>query len=145
MDIFIGLTIVALVLIGAYVATHHRPPATPSAKDLADTVASSAEASWEALKRDLPAIVSAETAQLKRDLATMEARARDAEAKLVAEGEARLAALSAVKDQIAEVIAGIGAQPASILAGPAVAATQAKDAATVLAFANEIFPTPQAS
>jgi hypothetical protein len=43
------------------------------------------------------------------------------------------------------VIAGIGAQPASALAAPAVAATEAKDAAAVLAFANEISPTSPTS
>jgi hypothetical protein len=145
MDILIGLVIVALVLLGAYVVTHHKPPATPSGKDLANTLASSAEASWEALKRDLPGIISAENAQLRRDLAEMSARAEDAEAKLVAEGHARLAALAAVRDQVAAVIAGIGAQPASALAAPVVAATQVRDAAAVLAFAHEISPTPQAS
>jgi hypothetical protein len=143
MDIFIGLLIVALVLVGTYVATHHAAPATPSAKDLATTLASSAEASWAALKRDLPAIVSAENAQLKADLTKMEARAREAEAKVVAEGQARLAALAAVKDQVTAVISSIGAQPASTLAAPVVAATQAEDAATVLAFAHEISPASQ--
>jgi hypothetical protein len=145
MDILIGLAIVALVVIGAYVATHHAPPATPSAKDLVNTLASSADASWTALKRDLPALVSAENAQLKADLAGMEDRAKQAEAKLVVEAQARLSALAAVKDQVTAVIAGIGAQPASALAAPLVAAAQAKDAATVLAFVNEISPTSPTS
>jgi len=145
MDILIGLIILSLVLIASYVATHHAAPSTPNAKDLARTLASSADAAWTAVKRDLPAIVSAENAQLKADLAHMEARAQEAEAKLETEAHARLAALAAVKDQVTAVIAGIGARPASALAAPLVAATQAKDAAAVLAFANEISTTSRTS
>lgn len=143
MDIIIGLIIVAILALGVYAVTHHKPPTTPAGADLANVVSSAAADSWEALKRDLPAIVSADIALLQTNLADMEARALAAEAKWAAEVEASGGRLEAVKAEVAAVIARIGAQPASAVPVAAVAAAQAQDAADVRALATEFTPASQ--
>lgn len=147
MDIFgIGLGVVFLVIIGLvlYVAKH--PPLTAQAngKDLANTVAAAGADAWEAVKRDLPTIVSAEVAQLRADKAALITRAEAAESALAAEVQASAARLAAVQSQVGALIAGIGALPANAVPIAAVEAAQAADAARVTAFAAEISPAQPA-
>lgn len=103
-SILIGLAIVAIVVIVAYLATHHKIPTTPAGADLANTIANAASESWEALKRDLPGIVSAELAQAKTDLAAALDRARAAEANLAATIEAHNADKAAVAARVAAAV-----------------------------------------
>lgn len=142
MDILIGLAILAAILLGGYVLTHHKPPKTASGKDLADTLSASATDAWEAVKRDLPNLVSSEVADLKDELAHWKALALKAQSDFVAEKQASEARLAAVQAQISALISGIGAQSASALVAPAVAAAQAEDAAAVTALAAQIQPKP---
>lgn len=141
MDIIIGLGILLAILGGGYVLTHHKPPTTATGKDLANTLAMSAADAWEAVKRDLPEIVSAEVAKLKADYAAALQRAQTAEADLATEKQASHTRLAAVQAQVGAVISGISSQPASTLVAPAVAAAQAEDAAAVQALAAQINPT----
>ena len=46
-DVLIGLAILAVLGIIAYLVTHHKAPATPSGVDLANTLANATSASWE--------------------------------------------------------------------------------------------------
>lgn len=140
MDILIGLAIVAVIGLVVYVATHHKPPATVSGADLANTLAQAGSDSWEAIRRDLPSIVSAELAQSKVDIANMEARAHQAEAQLAAEIAASGARLEAVKAQVGSVIAGIGSLPASAVPVAAVQAAQADDLSAVKAATAALSP-----
>lgn len=137
----LGLVILAIIVIVGYLAIHHvKQPAPPAAKDLAATLAASATDTWEALKRDLPAIVSAENASLRQALADMEARAVQAEQKVAAEQQASIGRLEAVKAQVGSVIAGIGVLPASAVPVAAVAAAQADDVAAVRAATASLSP-----
>lgn len=132
-DILIGLGILAIMGIIAYLVTHHKAPVTPSGADLANTIGQAASDSWEAVKRDLPSIVSAEVAQLRADKAALTTRAEQAEAALAAEITASGARLDAVKAQVGSMIAGIGSLPASAVPVAAVVAAQADDLAAVQA------------
>lgn len=144
LGIIIGLVLLAIVAAVVWVAKHPPTHAAPAAKDLSDTIAAAASESWSALKADLPSIISAEVAQLQVDKAALIKRAEAAEASLAAEVQASAVRLEAVKAQVGSVIAGIASQPASTLVGPTVAATQAADAARVVAFADQISPAPPA-
>lgn len=105
-SIALGVAIVAIIVIVVYLATHqHKVPATPAGTDLANTIANAASESWEALKRDLPEIVSAELAQVKIDLAAALDRARAAEANLAATIEAHNADKAAVAARVAAAVA----------------------------------------
>lgn len=138
MDIFIGLVILAVIVGLGYVITHHKPPTTPAAADLANTVSAAATDAWEAVKRDLPSIVSAEVAQLRADKAALTTRAEQAEAALAAEVTASGQRLEAVKAQVGSFIAGIGALPASAVPVAAVEAAKAEDLAAVRAATAQI-------
>jgi hypothetical protein len=144
LDIIIGAVVVAVVCVIAYLATHRVPAAAvPNARNLSDTLAAAAAESWSALKADLPAIVSAEVAQLKADLAAALRRAQTAEADLAASIAAHNASLASVAARVAAAVTGSPELPPSPIA-PAVAAAKAEDAAQVLAFADKITPAPQA-
>lgn len=137
-----GLGAAVLVIIGlvVYVAKHPAQVAQANAKDLANTVAAAGSDAWEAVKRDLPAIISAENAQLKTDLANAKAYGAEMEAKLGAEVQASETRLAAVQAQVGQIIAGISSQPASTLVAPAVAAAQAEDVAAVKAATVALSP-----
>jgi hypothetical protein len=122
MDILIGLAVVALIALGAYVITHHKSPATPAAKDLATTLSVSTAEAWEAVKRDLPEIVSAEVAQLKADLSQALERAQTAEATLAAAEQAHAASLAAVASRVAAAVVASPELPPSPPVDPAEAA-----------------------
>ena len=138
--IWIGLLLLAIIGLVAWVAKHPPQAAQPNAKDLAATLSAGASETWEALKRDLPEIVSAEVAQLRNALAQAQADAASWKAKLIAEQNASAARLEAVKAQVGSVISGISAQPTSALVAPAVAAAQAEDVAAVRAATAAISP-----
>ena len=97
--------------------THHKAPATPSGVDLANTLANATSASWEAVKRDLPTIISADLAQAKADLAAAVKRAETAEQALAASQAAHEASLATVA---ARVSAAVQASP-ELTAKPSVA------------------------
>jgi hypothetical protein len=137
MSIGLGLAIVSVVVIVVYLATHHRQPMTPAGADLANVVSEATSSSWEALKRDLPSIVSAENAQLKADLAA----ANEQVAGLAAKLEATIAAHNADKAAVAaRVSAAVTASPelppSPVL--PAVAVARAEDLAAVRAATAQI-------
>lgn len=136
-----GLIILTIIGIVGYLALHHAPPvAQPNAKDLSGTLAAAGTTAWEAIKRDLPSIVSAEVAQLRADKAALTTRAEQAEAALATEIAASGARLEAVKAQVGSVIAGIGSLPASAVPVAAVAAAQADDLAAVVAARTALSP-----
>jgi len=139
MDILIGLIIVALLGLGAYVVTHHKAPQTPAGADLANTLAAASSDAWKAVKRDLPIIVSAELAQTKAALSAALDRAQAAESKLAAAIEAHNASLAAVAARVAAAVTSDPALSPPPVA-PAVTAAQAEDAAAVRELAAEIQP-----
>jgi hypothetical protein len=139
-DILIGLGVLAFGGGAWWIYKHPPLHMQPKVSDLASTLAVSAADAWEAIKRDLPEIVSAEISQLKAELAATETRAQKAEAALQAELSASQIRLAAVQQQVADVIAGINAKPATDLVAPAVAAAQAEDAAAVQALAAQLNP-----
>jgi hypothetical protein len=137
MDILIGIMILALIVGLGYVVTHHKPPTTPSGADLANTVSNAATASWDALKRDLPAIVSAELAQAKADLASAKEYAAGLEQKLAATVAAHNADKAAVAARVAAAVTASPELPPSPVV-PAVAAARAEDLAAVRAATAQI-------
>lgn len=137
LDIVVGLSLLGLILLGAYVVTHHKPPVTPAGADLANTIGQASTDAWEAVKRDLPSIVSAELAQTKAALAAALQDAQDARNKLAAAIAAHNADKAAVAARVAAAVTASPELPISPVA-PAVAAAQAADAAKVEAFADKL-------
>jgi len=130
MDIFIGLVVLALIIGGGYVITHHKAPATPSPASLANTVAEAAAASWSALKADLPEMISTENAQLKADMAALRAALQAAQDKLAADKAAHDAAMAGVAARVAAAVTASPELPPSPVL-PQVAAAQAEDTAAI--------------
>jgi len=141
MDSIIGLIIVALLGLGAYVVTHHKAPKTAAGADLANAVSAASSEAWEAVKRDLPEIVSAELAQAKADLASAKEYAAGLEAKLAATIAKHNADKAAVAARVAAAVQASPELPVSPVA-PAVAAAQADDLATVRSAIAQITPLP---
>lgn len=142
LDIIIGLALLLVIVAVVYVAKHQPPTAAAPTKALGDTLAAAASESWEAVKADLPAIISAEVAQLRADRADLLKQLDDAKAALAAEVQASEARLAAVADQVSTVVAGITGKPVSALVAPAVAAAQAEDVAAVNAVTASLSPAP---
>jgi hypothetical protein len=140
MDILIGIIVLALILGVGYVVTHHKPPATVAGADLANTVSAAASDAWEAVKRDLPSIVSADLAQAKADLASALQDAQALRDRLAATIAAHAADKAAVAARVAAAVTASPELPPSTLA-PAV---EAQDAARVVAFADQINPAQSA-
>jgi hypothetical protein len=136
-DILIGLVILGLLALGAYVVTHHKAPASPSGKDLAATLAQSGADAWEAVKRDLPSIVSDELAQTKAALSTALQDAQALRERLSATIAAHNADKAAVAARVAAAVTASPELPPSPVS-PAVAAAQAEDVAAVRAATTQI-------
>lgn len=141
LDIGIGLIILAGIALVAWLVTRHHTPTTPSGADLANTLSAAASDSWEALKRDLPSIVSAELAQAKAALYAAQQEAAGWKAKLEAAIDAHDAALAAVAARVSAAVTASPELPPSPVT-PAVAAAQAEDVAAVHQLATELSPTP---
>jgi hypothetical protein len=132
MDILIGLAILASLVGAGYVYTHRKPATATSPANLAQVVSDAAGASWDALKADLPAMVSSEIAQLRADKAALTDALGAANAKIAADKTAHDAALSSVAARVAAAVTAAPELPPSPVI-PAVAAAQADDLAAVTA------------
>lgn len=139
-DIFIALAILAAIAAVVYAVKHHKPPATPAGADLANTVVGAVGDSWDALKRDLPEIVSAELAQAKADLAAARQEAAGLAAKLAATVAAHNASLASVAARVSAAVTSAPELPPASLA----AAVEAQLARRVDAYAEQISPAHSA-
>lgn len=110
-DIAIGLGVVGLLVGGGYVITHHKPAPTVSGKDLAATISADSLDVWEAIKRDLPEIVSAQVASLQDDLGKAQKDAADAKAALAASVAAHEADIASVAQRVSAALSA-GPPPA---------------------------------
>lgn len=105
MDFLVAAVIIAAIVAVWWAVTHHKPLVTPSGKDLANTLANATSESWEAVKRDLPTLISADLAQAKADLAAALKRAETAEQALASNQAAHEATLAAVASRVAAAVA----------------------------------------
>ena len=103
-DIIIGLVLLAVIVGIGYVVTHHKPAATTSPANLAQVVSDAAGSSWEALKADLPAMISSELAQLKADKAALTDALTAANAKIEANKKLHEAALASVAARVSAAV-----------------------------------------
>ena len=118
--------LVAAMIIGAIVAiwygvTHHKPPVTPSPKDLTNTVTAGLADAWATVKADLPGIISAEVAQLRIDNAALQAAVAAGEAKYAAAEKAHNDALAQVAARVSAAVAAspeLPSQPAVMVPAP---------------------------
>lgn len=136
-DILIGLVLLGAIVGIVWVVTHHKPPTTPSGKDLANTLSADSLDIWDAIKRDMPQIVSAEVAKLKADLATALQRAQAAEKALAEAQASHAASLAAVAARVVTAITSSPELPPSAVS-PEAAAVQMADTAKVQALANDL-------
>lgn len=118
MDIVIGLAILAALVGAVYAYTHRKPAATVSPANLAQVVSDAAGASWEALRADLPAMVSSEIAQLRADKAALADALSAANAKIAADKAAHDAALSSVAARVAAAVTSSPELPQGAAAAP---------------------------
>lgn len=139
MDIVIGLVVIGVIVGIVWIARHPPQAAGPKTADLANVLGAASSEAWEAVKRDLPGIVSAEVTQLRADLAAALERARKAETDLAAQIKAHNDALASVAARVVAVVTSAPELPPSPTP-PAVAAAQAADAARVSTFADTITP-----
>lgn len=105
-DVFIGFGLVGAVALIWYLIKHHTPTPTVAPAAIANTLSAGIADSWETLKADLPAMVSAEVQRLTADLEAALKRAQMAEAQLVADAAAHKAALAAVANRVSAAVTG---------------------------------------
>ncbi len=117
LDILIGLLVIAAIVIGGYVLTHHKAPAVPSPASLATTLSTTVQDSWATVKEDLPGLVSSRVAELEAALAVALKRADDAEAQIAVEQKAKATAMAAM-DQVKAAVATVGATPVTAPVAP---------------------------
>lgn len=116
LDIFIGLVILALIIGGGYLITHHKAPVTPAPASLANTLSASVADAWAQVKADLPEIVSTEIAQLKADITEVRAALKAAQDKAAADKSAHDAQIAGVAARVsAAVTASPELPPSSVL------------------------------
>lgn len=133
-----GLGAALLLIIGlvVYVAKHPPQAAGTNTKDLANTLAAAGTTTWDALKADLPEIISAELADARKALSAALADAAAAKAQFATQTATWEAHIKMLEAQVGQFLHA----PPSALLAPAVAAAHAEDTAAVKAATVALSP-----
>lgn len=125
-SVLLGLALVGAIVFIGYLAKHHPTTTATDPKAMLATVTAGLEGQFDTLREDfgnqlsnLPALVSAEVAKLRTDLAGALQRAATAEAQIVADRQAHDAALAAVAARVAAAVTASPELPPAPVVDPA--------------------------